>query len=279
MVGAFAALAFFSNTAVAQVIIADGGVTGSWWNPNRGGEVFVVEVIDGGDTTFIGITLYSYDDEGNQLWIIGTAPVDADDTVVTVPMTQIEGPRWGPAYNPNDQVRTDFGTITVRFPNCSSALFQVRNNVNLADGDYQTQRFTKVVGVNCVNTAPPPEGSTLPPGKWESNGACLNVAPDGKTLTPVNSTCPNGAAAWVDISGFEVDANGKAQVDACRVDASCLVSTPVDPTAGFICLSDTPSAGAIEGVLTLSGAAGNGYQFIGADGAFCVGSWSAVPVD
>ena len=67
----------FGSLAQANLIIAEGKPTGQWWNPERDGEGFYVEVIDTGGTPQIGVAMYSYDAEGRQLWIVWNAAIDA----------------------------------------------------------------------------------------------------------------------------------------------------------------------------------------------------------
>ena len=198
-------LLFLAGNAMADLIIAEGKPTGQWFNPDRDGEGFYVEVIDSGETAQLGIAMYSYDAEGRQLWVVGNAPVGAGATAVTVPVVQIDGPVWGSGYDPADLNTTDFGTITARFTSCNSALFQVRTNVELEDLEYPAVRLTNVVGIECVDTSPPPPPTGLTAGKWVGDGVCINVAADGKSLTTVNSTCPDFASIWLAITGTQVD--------------------------------------------------------------------------
>ena len=147
----------FSNSALASLVIAEGKATGQWYNPSRDGEGFYVEVIQSGDSALIGIAMYSYDNSGNQLWIVGTAPVSDTATTATIPVYRVEGTVWGTGYDPDDRVTTDFGTLTVRFTGCNSALFQLRVDAEgFEDGDYSLVRLTNVVGIECFDSPPKP---------------------------------------------------------------------------------------------------------------------------
>jgi len=268
-------LLFLAGNAMADLIIAEGKPTGQWFNPDRDGEGFYVEVIDSGETTQLGIAMYSYDAEGNQLWIVGNAPIEAGATAATVPVVQIDGPVWGSDYDPGDRNTTDFGTITARFTSCNSALFQVRPKTGLEDLDSPNVRLTNVVGIECVDK--PPEISGVTPGEWEGDGVCLNVAADGKSLTAVDSPCPNGASIWLDITGTLVDLNGEIDPELCKVDASCLGDATISADTGFFqCVTER---GVAEGWFTNeTNAYGNGAQTIGtAVGSTCVATWTAAP--
>jgi len=268
-------LLFLAGNALADLIIAEGKPTGQWWDPARSGEGFYVEVIQTGDTAQLGIAMFSYDAEGKQLWVVGNKPVEAGATAITVPVVQIEGPVWGSGYDPGDQNTTDFGTITARFTSCNSALFEVRTNVALEDIVYPAVRATNVVGIECVDASPPPTGVTA--GKWVGDGVCMNIAADGKSLTAENSTCPNGASIWLDITGTQVDINGEVDPALCKVDASCLVDAPISVDTGFFqCVTER---GLAEGWFnSATNAYGNGTQSTGtALGSFCGATWDAAP--
>jgi hypothetical protein len=268
-------LLFLAGNALADLIIAEGKPTGQWFDPARSGEGFYVEVIQTGDTAQLGIAMYSYDAEGKQLWLVGNKPVEAGATAITVPVVQIEGPVWGSGYDPDDQNTTDFGTITARFTSCNSALFEVHTNVGLEDIVYPTVRLTNVVGIECVDESPPATGITA--GKWVEEGVCLNVAADGMSLTTENSTCPGGASIWLDITGVQVDIDGKIDPAVCKVDASCVVDAQISPDTGFFqCVT---AQGTAEGYFnSATNAYGNGYQSSGIDlGSFCGAEWVAAP--
>lgn len=274
-------LLFLAGNAMADLIIAEGKPTGQWYNPERDGEGFYVEVINSGETAQLGIAMYSYDAEGRQLWIVGNAPVGAGATAVTVPVVQIDGPVWGSGYNPDDRNTTDFGTITARFTSCNSALFQVRTNVELQDLEYPAVRLTNVVGIECVDEPPAPAGITA--GEWESAGeresdsVCLFVAEDGKSLTTVGSTCVNGYAGWLDIAGIKVTLDGSIDPTPCVVDASCTTDSTIDPETGFFqCVTDK---GLIEGWFnSATNGYGNGVQTVGGGlGNACLATWTAAP--
>lgn len=266
-----------SSNAIADLIIAEGQATGQWYNPDRNGDGFYVEVIDTGGNLQLGLAMYTYDEEGGQMWLSGNVPIDSDDVVVTVPVIRTDGPIWGSGYDPADLNVTEFGTITVRFTSCNTALFQVRNNEGFEDGDYPEVRLTEIVGVECIDQPPPnPEG--VETGKWSSEeGVCLFVAPDGKTLTSENSTCPNSASVWLNIVGNELDYNGVS--GDCLVDASCLGEASISEEDGyFFCI--TPG-GLVEGSFTsktsVHGAAIQVVTGAGQVGRICTATWTASP--
>ena len=111
VISIFCGLMLFSVSTLADLILAEGKATGQWYNPARDGEGFYVEVVGEGDNIQIAIAMYSYDSEGEQLWVVGNVPISADATVATVPLFLIEGPVWGSGYDPADRETTEFGDV------------------------------------------------------------------------------------------------------------------------------------------------------------------------
>ena len=265
-----------SSNAIADLIIAEGKPTGQWYNPDRNGEGFYVDVIDTGGNLQLGLAMFTYDEEGEQMWISGQMPIDSDDVVMTVPVIRTDGPLWGSGYDMSDLNITEFGTITARFTSCNTAIFQVRNNVGFEDGDYPSTRLTEVVGIECIDQ-PPPNTDGVEPGKWVEDGVCLFVGADGKTLTSESSTCTNSASVWLNITGNELDYNGVG--GSCLLDVSCLGEAPIAEKDGyFFCVAPN---GLVEGWFTSKTSVhGNAIQIVtgaGQVGRICVATWTAAP--
>lgn len=259
----------FSPLAAANLILADGGPTGQWYNPERDGEGFYVEIIDTGGNLQISVAMYSYDAQGNQLWVIGNVAIDEDDEIVAVPVFQVEGPVWGPGYNPDDREFTDFGTITVRFPTCDTALFSIQTNVGLQNGNYSLVRLTDIVGVDCVEPPePPPSG--IRAGKWEGPGVCFMVSEDGGSIIGGNlSECDAQAAFDSNLEGIS------DELRECNVTASCEGVWPiVDGT--FTCVNELGEM-AIGTFDSTTSANGLAFEGEGGVGEFCSATWSASP--
>ena len=79
-------LAFFAGGAQADLNLASGWPSGQWYNPARDGEGFYVEVIGEGDSLQIAVAMYSYNDQGKQLWLVGNVAIEAGDQGATVPV-------------------------------------------------------------------------------------------------------------------------------------------------------------------------------------------------
>jgi hypothetical protein len=261
------ALFSFSTPVFADLILAEGKPTGQWFNPERGGEGFFVEIISTGSTNQISIAMFTYDASGKQLWIMGNVGIGANDESVAVPVFVFDGPSWGDGYDVDDLNTTPFGTITARFPTCDSGLFSVNSDVALPSRDYSTVRLTDIEGVDCND--PPPEQSQ-PTGLWQGEGVCFNVSVDGTSITEVGSLCTADAAFDSNLSnGINNDG------EECDVEADCEGVWEIEG-GSFHCVSElgTLVVGQFE---SATRATGKSFEGEAGEGDYCVATWTASP--
>ena len=226
-----------TGIALADLNLANGSASGQWYNPARDGEGFYVEIIDTGGNLQISVAMYSYDDAGNQLWLIGNVPIGENDIGAAVPVYLVEGPVWGPMYDPADRTGLDapFGTITVRFPTCDSALFSIQTDstqTSLQSGSYSLVRLTELVSVDCVEPPPPDTeepptpGTGITPGLWTGLGVCFFVNSDGTEIVE-SDECDAGKAFSANIPGGQVDLDANFNPDVCDASVVCEGSWPI----------------------------------------------------
>ena len=226
-------LAILVGSAQADLNLANGWATGQWYNPARNGEGFWIEVSGEGDNLTISTAMYSYDAQGNQLWLVGSVAIGPNDIGATVPVILVEGPVWGTAYDPADQDTTQFGNIVVRFPTCDSALFNVKSNVaGLESGDYSLVRLTEITGMDCTEPAPPdapppPNETGITPGMWTGLGVCFFVNAEGTKIVETDE-CDAGNAFSADIPGGQVDIDGRFNPDLCDASVVCDGAWPIE---------------------------------------------------
>jgi hypothetical protein len=264
-----ASLMFFSTSTFADLVLAKGEATGQWYNPERSGEGFYVEIINTGGNQQIGVAMFTFDDNGDPLWVSGNVAIGPNDEVVSIPVFRFDGPMWGPDFDSDDLNQTRFGTITARFPDCDSALFQMATEGGVPQGgSYALIRLTDIEGIECNN--PPPDQS-FPAGKWDGDGVCLNVAEDGNSITGVGSGCANGTAFWSNLNGVSEDTGD------CNVELACAGEWPIED-GGFACVNS-------EGDLVIgefsssNSASGLAFKERGGNNDYCVAAWSASPAN
>ena len=262
-------LLFFTTSTLADLVLAEGGPTGQWRNVDRSGEGFYVEIIDNGDVKQIGVAMYSFNADGDQLWIVGTKGLEPDDEVAPVTMAIHDGPVWGPGFDTGDLNSAVFGTLTVRFPTCDTALFSmaVEPSMGLPSGNYSLTRLTNIKGVTCDEPSP---DQSFPSGRWDGDGVCFNVAEDGKTITALGSSCDNGTAFKANLFGFSEDTGD------CDVEFGCAGDWPINEDGGFACTNGDGDL-VIGQFNSLESAAGIAFKEKGGANDYCVSTWAASP--
>jgi hypothetical protein len=104
------------------------GMNGNWWGgPERNGEGAQVEVADGGDGSEVLVaTVYSYDSNGSQVFLVAVGPVEGDQAEVEVFIT--EGGSWGEGFDPEKVNMPAWGTGRFTAVNCRTLLLSLTPN-------------------------------------------------------------------------------------------------------------------------------------------------------
>ena len=106
---------------------------GSWYNPNRDGEGFLIDMVYNGNSPTLIAYWYTYN-QGQQMWLVGAAPHSWGVTSVQMDMYVTDGPNFGDAFNPADVNRTPWGTVTFSFPSCNSAVVSYTSQLGHGSG-------------------------------------------------------------------------------------------------------------------------------------------------
>jgi hypothetical protein len=100
-----------------ETFLINPGIAGNWWGgPERSGEGAQLEVIITGEVFSLVLTFYSYDTEGNQIFLIAVGPVNGNTAALNVYIT--EGGIWGNDFDPQDVTETQAGTGLVTAYHC-----------------------------------------------------------------------------------------------------------------------------------------------------------------
>ena len=131
-------------TATSPVPLTPGH-NGNWWNgPARNGEGAQVEVADAGDGNMVFVaTIYSYNDMGEQIFLIAVGPVDGNTAEVEVFIT--DGGLWGPDFDPNDVTTSPWGTGVFISCDCGNMAMHLRPNTEYLGQGFSIIRNYKFV--------------------------------------------------------------------------------------------------------------------------------------
>ena len=123
------------------------GITGSWYDPERDGEGYNIEIVGSSLDPQLLAYFYTYDGGGNQMWLVGAGPVNGDTAVVPVQVTS--GPVFGDDYDKDDVIREDWGTLTFKFSSCTAGSVMYNSNMGFGSGTVNFIRLTYVTGLTC----------------------------------------------------------------------------------------------------------------------------------
>jgi hypothetical protein len=107
------------------------GLSGNWWGgQDRNGEGFLLSFEYGptGDLILFA-SFYTYDDTGNQVYLIGLSN-EFDGTTVNVDVFITSGRKWGDAFDPSEGGTVAWGTGSFTFPDCESGSMTLMPNAD-----------------------------------------------------------------------------------------------------------------------------------------------------
>jgi hypothetical protein len=116
------------------------GHNGNWWNgPGRSGEGVQFELVQGPDGTVTLIaTVYSYDTDGNQIFLISLGSVIGDTAEIDVYIT--EGGLWGDDFDFTLVNETQWGTGRIISTGCETMRLELRPNAT-----YRAMGYTDLI--------------------------------------------------------------------------------------------------------------------------------------
>ena len=122
-------------------------ITGSWYLPARDGEGYNIEIWGDDLDPQVLAYFYTYDDDGNQMWLVGSGPANGDTAVVPVQVTS--GPVYGDDYDKDDVLREDWGTLTFKFATKDTGTVVRASTMGFGTTTVDIVRLTSVTGLTC----------------------------------------------------------------------------------------------------------------------------------
>lgn len=143
LLGLIATMAFVA----ANAGVLHPGHSGHWFVPERSGEGWVLEILDEQRAL---VYWFTYDEGGNQRWLIGDGEIGEDDSgwyIAFPDMYLTRGPVFGPGFDVSSVQIEVVGDGEMRFSGCDEGLFQF-------DGlgqelVFPIQRLTRIMGADC----------------------------------------------------------------------------------------------------------------------------------
>jgi len=177
--------------------------SGSWFNPDRVGEGFVVQLLPEDRAV---VTWFTYPPEGGtgeQAWLIGSGFTDGNRIVVSA-MVRPLGAVFGPDFDPETVVREDWGSLEIAFADCDSATANWTGPPAFGAGSMDLMRLSAIDDVECdPETIPFPDrvisgrsGAWYDPSH-NGEGWMLEMLPDGRMVVYWFTFDDQGRQAWM----------------------------------------------------------------------------------
>lgn len=147
----YSGLFLYAEYRMANLIGAHN--SGIFWNADRSGEGMQVVYTQVGTTPLLGATFYTYDLDGNPLFLVGGAVIDRTKPGPhSISVASSRGARFGTAFNPEDVQRTTWGTLKLTYVDCDNVVVEYSSVI--------TGYGTGVIPMN--RAAPRAEGVACP---------------------------------------------------------------------------------------------------------------------
>jgi hypothetical protein len=191
--------------------VVEPGTSAAWFDPQRDGEGFVLEILAGGRAVMYWFT---YDSEGRQDWYVAVGEIRGN-RVLFPELLRVSGGEFGPGFDPDKVERTVIGSASFIWSSCDTGAM---NWIIDGDGGPRRQgrmnlaRLSRVMGLDCGMQIGAPE---IPAGRlsgsWydpthSGEGYVLEVLADQRALVYWFSFDGQGQRRWFFGTGaFDLD--------------------------------------------------------------------------
>jgi len=122
-------------------------MSGSWFNENVSGAGLVLEILDDDRALF---TWYTYDMNGEQMWLFGVGQVQGNEILVTDVFTT-QGAPFATDISNNPAITMLWGDVRLRFTDCNNMQLQYDGGAVFGSGAIAFSRLTHIQNHTCVD--------------------------------------------------------------------------------------------------------------------------------
>jgi hypothetical protein len=191
---------------VSSSLLADGTLdfaSGSWYDPQRNGEGFVVQILSPESALVTWFTYPPEGEPGQQAWLIGQGNISGNRIVIDQ-MQRPAGAIFGPEFYPGDVVREYWGSLELTFTDCTTAAASWSGPPAFGSGSMELARLSFIDDVECESgTGPQPDriiagrsGAWFDPSH-DGEGWMLELLPDGRAVVYWFTYDEQGRQAWL----------------------------------------------------------------------------------
>ncbi len=175
------------------------GMSGLWFSSDRDGEGFSIDILEEGRGL---VVWYTFDNDGSQMWLIGTGEIDGATLRVDELVRPI-GTSFGDGFDPDAVERLPWGSLSIDFDDCDNAEFHYQGPDGYGELRHSLVRLAQMSGTGCGSEAGR-EGAEFSGMFFDPNrsgeGFAIHIVDSGEDETvPVGfwfSYTPDGEQAW-----------------------------------------------------------------------------------
>ena len=131
-------------------VFLQGGLSGSWFDPERNGEGFLLEFTQNSSDNLVTVYWFTYDD-GRPYWLFGATSYQTTDDKITVELSEVNGPSFGADFDSSEVSVSDWGEIELQFSSCQKARAEWRSDEG-EQGSFDLQRIVaRLADAPCID--------------------------------------------------------------------------------------------------------------------------------
>ena len=144
-------LEIYTSTVKPSDFTIDYTASGSWFDTNRSGEGYILEMLPNNGVLMMWFTYLP--NQAEQAWLIGTGTYK-DNRIILENVKITSGGVFGPTFDPAAVQRQVWGDISFEFDGCNSGTINYNAlSSSYGDGNHVTTRLTNLSGASCTTHA------------------------------------------------------------------------------------------------------------------------------
>ncbi len=191
--------------AAPEPFLLQPGIAAAWFDPQRNGEGFIIEMLAGGRATLYWFT---YDEAGRQDWIVADGGIDGN-RLRFPELLRVTGGVFGPGFDPDAVTREVIGEATFTWTGCGAG--RMDWHIGNTRGRQSLSRLSRIQGLDCgLPLGRPIRQEAQYSGAWydpqrSGEGFTVQVLEDDTALVYWFSYDTDGARRWFFGQGELVD--------------------------------------------------------------------------
>lgn len=183
--------------------------SGSWFQPDRSGEGFILEILPDGNAVAAWFTFPAAGETGEQTWLVAAGGEFRGNRLVFDHVYRPRGGRFGAAFDPALIENIRWGRFEFAFDDCNAATLRYEGSGDYGSGTRSLRRITSIDQVDCngvralaENGGRALQGLRSRSGNWfvpgrSGEGWFIEDLPDGRMLVYWFTFDPAGNQLWL----------------------------------------------------------------------------------